>query len=354
MEESAADGNKEATKSSSDVSDQPTPVQRTANDILCGRGVPILNYHGNIRLHNIIDSYRGSYLKSDRKEKPVLVRQIVREIKAGGARFLKRSSGNDSDSWVEVSDSYAHEKVSHALRCKKAAAKSGSTSTSASAIKASLAGPSSGGAQVQQPQEAPPNIFQTMQLSSAFPSLRGSFQQPFQQSQLQYRQNPFAYALPPSLLAIDPSIERTNALSRLTSPRLELASQMEAARNPFAYLNSNMNSNVPSFGYENIFPPNPALAGLTRSTVDSLSTSIRQQRELLQRQMLFAQALPSTAQTSANTPNEQMQALQRLRQAHALGQNPIVPTQQGLVHTISRKDTTADGSPGKDKVKGAK
>eukprot|EP00980_Cylindrotheca_fusiformis_P003955 scaffold871_cov130-Cylindrotheca_fusiformis.AAC.32 len=106
-------------------------VQRTARDILCGRGVPILNYHGNIRLHNIIDSYRAMYLNAERKSKPRLVTEIVNEIKAGGARFLKRSK-DDLHSWVEVDDSYAHEKVSHALRCKKAAAKTKSLATRAS------------------------------------------------------------------------------------------------------------------------------------------------------------------------------------------------------------------------------
>jgi hypothetical protein len=67
----------------------------------------------------IIDSFRPRYLKSSRKQKPGLVNEIVEEVKSGGARFLKRlKDGSETSSWVEVDDTYAHEKVSHALRCK--------------------------------------------------------------------------------------------------------------------------------------------------------------------------------------------------------------------------------------------
>lgn len=301
MEHSDEESSRDATRKSSNASgteDEPI-VRRTANDILCGRGVPILNYHGNIRLHKIIDSYRDAYLQSDRKAKPALVKDIVNEIKAGGARFLKRS-GNNPDTWVEVSDAYANEKVSHALRCKKAAAKSGSTSTTSSAaIKKSQSLPSTIEI-VQQRQLPTQNLYQTLNQVSSFPSLH----QPFQQQQ---------HAFLPSrssLLSIDPSVDRMNALSRLSSPRLELASRLQAATNPLAYLNSNLST----LGYENIFPPGPLhLSGAQQSAVDPAIASVIQQRELLQRQMLLVQArLPNTAQTSADATNEQLQTLQRL------------------------------------------
>ncbi len=97
-------------------------IQRTPNDVLCGRGIPIQNYHGNIRLHRILDSFREEYLATNRRDKPDLIRRIIAKIKEGGARFLKRKSlfENESDDpWEEMDDSYAYEKVSHALRCRR-------------------------------------------------------------------------------------------------------------------------------------------------------------------------------------------------------------------------------------------
>jgi len=97
-------------------------IRRTPYDILCGRGIPIQNYHGNIRLHTILDSYRDEYLQTDRRNKPLLIRRIVAKIKEGGARFLKRKSTfhtSTEDPWEEMDDAYAYEKVSHALRCRR-------------------------------------------------------------------------------------------------------------------------------------------------------------------------------------------------------------------------------------------
>lgn len=97
-------------------------IQRTPNDVLCGRGIPIQNYHGNIRLHRIVDSFRDEYLATSRRDKPDLIRRIVAKVKEGGARFLKRKStveNSRQDHWEEMDDSYAYEKVSHALRCRR-------------------------------------------------------------------------------------------------------------------------------------------------------------------------------------------------------------------------------------------
>ena len=91
---------------------------KTPNDILCGRGIPIVNYHGNIRLHQIVDKYREQYLNCARMNKQTMLKAIVKEVKEGGARFLKRSE--EEAAWEEVSEDYALAKVGHALRCKKA------------------------------------------------------------------------------------------------------------------------------------------------------------------------------------------------------------------------------------------
>ena len=69
-------------------------------------------------MHQIVDSHRGRYVTSTKKEKHGLVKRILAEVKEGGARFLKRSN-TDSSAWIQVDDDCAYLKISHALRCKR-------------------------------------------------------------------------------------------------------------------------------------------------------------------------------------------------------------------------------------------
>ena len=92
-------------------------VTGTPRDVLCGRGFHILNHHGNLRLHILVNKYRKMYFNSRRKDKPHIIRKILQEVKETGARFMKRVNGDNS--WVEVDDECAYEKVSHALRLQK-------------------------------------------------------------------------------------------------------------------------------------------------------------------------------------------------------------------------------------------
>jgi hypothetical protein len=80
--------------------------------------VPILPHHGNIRLHQVVESYRDQYLTASRREKPVLIRAILEQVKNEGVRFMKLLD-EGGNVWEEVDGAYAYEKVSHALRCKK-------------------------------------------------------------------------------------------------------------------------------------------------------------------------------------------------------------------------------------------
>lgn len=95
------------------------PVSGSPRDILCGRGLHIMNHHGNHNLHLIADSYRQGYLTSTRKEKAAIARHIVQKLKSTGARFLRRYKDNGKDKWVEVEDDTAYRKVSHALRLRR-------------------------------------------------------------------------------------------------------------------------------------------------------------------------------------------------------------------------------------------
>ena len=119
---SGTTGNDSCTqnKKSQPAKNQTKITVRSQRDVLCGRGVPIGKHYGNILLHTAINKYREKYLDSPRTDKPVIIRQIVQEIKAAGARFLKRlEPDGDDEIWVEVDDNYAYRKVGHAIRSRK-------------------------------------------------------------------------------------------------------------------------------------------------------------------------------------------------------------------------------------------
>jgi hypothetical protein len=88
------------------------------NDILCGRGKPIQDHTGNLRMRNIAAKYTDFYLNSRVHKKQEIVEEVVKLVKNSDgivARFLKRVGRENY--WVEVSDAVASNKVSHALRC---------------------------------------------------------------------------------------------------------------------------------------------------------------------------------------------------------------------------------------------
>jgi hypothetical protein len=106
-----------------DVSESVQGTQRiqqpTQYDVLFGRGKPYQGHKGNIRLHKVVDLYKPRYSQARRHEKTEIAEEIVQFVKVSGekaGRFLKRAEGDEA--WVEVSDSIARDKVSHALRGK--------------------------------------------------------------------------------------------------------------------------------------------------------------------------------------------------------------------------------------------
>jgi hypothetical protein len=98
---------------------QPERIVGNPKDILCGRGLHILNHHGNLQLHLLVNKYRQSYRQARRHEKSGIIRAIIRETQRTGARFLKRVTGAGDERWLEVDDKKAYEKVSHALRLQR-------------------------------------------------------------------------------------------------------------------------------------------------------------------------------------------------------------------------------------------
>ena len=111
-----------STKDDDEVgSDVPRISQPSQFDVLFGRGKPYQGHAGNIRLHKIVDLYKPRYSQARRHEKTEIAEEIVQFIKTPTnnnkpGRFLKRVENEEA--WVEVSDSVARDKVSHALRGK--------------------------------------------------------------------------------------------------------------------------------------------------------------------------------------------------------------------------------------------
>ena len=85
-------------------------------DVLCGRDRLIHSHPGNNGFRCLINEYREHYQSAKhREEKTSITAEIIYTVNRYGGRFLKQEKG----SWREVDPSYAHEKVSHALRSAK-------------------------------------------------------------------------------------------------------------------------------------------------------------------------------------------------------------------------------------------
>jgi hypothetical protein len=90
-------------------------------DVICGRGRPYQEHHGNKRLHEIAAMHKPRYLISKRRYKKGIAEMIVNSIKndeTQPGRFLKRTDDENDEVWEDVSDEVAREKVSHVLRFK--------------------------------------------------------------------------------------------------------------------------------------------------------------------------------------------------------------------------------------------
>lgn len=91
----------------------------TEKDVLLGRGKPIQDFPGNIRLASIIDDYIQRYREARKQGggKSRLCDEVVRTVKGQGGRFLAKGEGQAE--WNEVDDLQARERVSHSFRSYK-------------------------------------------------------------------------------------------------------------------------------------------------------------------------------------------------------------------------------------------
>uniref|UniRef100_A0A7R9ZNL5 DUF6824 domain-containing protein n=1 Tax=Craspedostauros australis TaxID=1486917 RepID=A0A7R9ZNL5_9STRA len=93
------------------IEGQPQP-----RDILLGRGRPYQKYPGNMDFAQLLQKRKTSYndpLKT-KSEKTELTKQLVKELRDAGVRFLKRDKSGDW--WQEVPDTVARERVAMSLR----------------------------------------------------------------------------------------------------------------------------------------------------------------------------------------------------------------------------------------------
>lgn len=97
-------------------------------DVLCGRDKICHSHPGNKRFRQLILFYREQYQKAPhRDDKTRLTNHIIHIVGSYGGRFLKQQQKHNEEAiagrtcccWHMVPYSFAHEKVSHALRSAK-------------------------------------------------------------------------------------------------------------------------------------------------------------------------------------------------------------------------------------------
>ena len=79
------------------------------HDVLCGRGGATNMNAGNIRFRQMVSDCQPEYLVSQKKEKGLISRRIVAQVRRNGGRFLKRN-GNTGE-WVDIGNKKAVEKT---------------------------------------------------------------------------------------------------------------------------------------------------------------------------------------------------------------------------------------------------
>lgn len=101
-----------------------------SNDILLGRGAPIINYEGNVRFRELVRSRKAEYIGTGRHQvKDEIARQIIAEVASRKGRFLRRVESlaevdklnipEGKKAWKIAEEDVAVEKTKQALRDKE-------------------------------------------------------------------------------------------------------------------------------------------------------------------------------------------------------------------------------------------
>lgn len=81
-------------------------------DVLFGKGSPLQNHTGNVKLRGLIADCREKYDKAEKGQKSFVSRAVVETVKQSSGLFLKQDDG----AWIVVGDSQAELKVATLFR----------------------------------------------------------------------------------------------------------------------------------------------------------------------------------------------------------------------------------------------
>jgi hypothetical protein len=91
----------------------PITTELHEKDVMCGRGGKTNTLIGNLRFRELVKSLQPKYLICRRKEKPVVAKYIVSNVRTQGGRFLKKMPNG---AYCEIGDEQAITKTLQALR----------------------------------------------------------------------------------------------------------------------------------------------------------------------------------------------------------------------------------------------
>jgi hypothetical protein len=96
-------------------------------DILLGKGKPIQQHAGNVRLRHLVENHLDAYLKMSKADKSAMARHVMLAVKEhGNGRFLKK----DRDGWwVEIDEELTRDKVIKTFSTARATKESSGTSS---------------------------------------------------------------------------------------------------------------------------------------------------------------------------------------------------------------------------------
>lgn len=83
-------------------------------DVISGRGNFVNIHPGNIHFRSLVSKFKLQYVASDKCDKPVFAKTIVRTIRDMGGRFLKED--DETRLWYDIGDKKALQKTRQALR----------------------------------------------------------------------------------------------------------------------------------------------------------------------------------------------------------------------------------------------
>ena len=97
--------------------DAPVPFDQLGeNDILLGRGSPLVKFEGNVKFRQLIREHRNVYLEcTQHSDKDNVAKEVLNIVKKRGGKFWKRVEGSEN-LWVPVDFSTSLEKVKQAMR----------------------------------------------------------------------------------------------------------------------------------------------------------------------------------------------------------------------------------------------